>query len=132
MEAKIGFYSKDGICNVTPKEAFELCENGAILLDIREEYLNLFKQFDVPYVLQIPKSVIKSSLSKLTKNELFIIADASSIYSREVSEILLSNGFNVLNLAGGIVEWEHDGLPLLIDKKERLSGSCMCQLKPRG
>jgi hypothetical protein len=47
-------------------------------------------------------------------------------------ELLISRGFTkVAGLAGGIVEWERDGLPLLLDNKARLSGSCMCQLKFR-
>ena len=45
---------------------------------------------------------------------------------------LINNGFErVENLAAGIVEWELDGMPLVFDNKEKLSGSCMCQLKPR-
>ncbi len=38
---------------------------------------------------------------------------------------------NVANMAGGIVDWERDGLPLTTDISNRLSGSCMCQLKAR-
>jgi len=34
-------------------------------------------------------------------------------------------------MADGIVDWEHDGLPLKTNIEERLSGSCLCQLKPR-
>ena len=34
-------------------------------------------------------------------------------------------------MAGGIIDWEKDDLPMKINTKERLSGSCMCQLKPR-
>jgi hypothetical protein len=37
---------------------------------------------------------------------------------------------NIANLAGGIIEWDRDGLPLVINKREQLSGSCACQLKP--
>lgn len=45
---------------------------------------------------------------------------------------MIQAGFqNTYNLAGGFVEWERDGLPIKIDVQERLSGSCMCQLKPR-
>jgi len=38
---------------------------------------------------------------------------------------------NVADMAGGIVDWERDGLPLTTEINSRLSGSCMCQLKPR-
>jgi len=33
-------------------------------------------------------------------------------------------------MVGGIVDWERDGLPINTDITARLSGSCMCQLKP--
>jgi len=47
-------------------------------------------------------------------------------------EFLLKKGFsNLANLAGGIVDWERDGLPLRIDRTEQLDGSCVCQLRPR-
>ena len=38
---------------------------------------------------------------------------------------------NIANMAGGIIDWEKDDLPMKINTSERLTGSCMCQLKPR-
>ena len=133
METKIGFYSSNGIHNLTPKEAFELSEHGAVILDIREDYMNLYKRFGVKNELQISNSKLSAELSKIPKDKTVIVADAASIYSRDACLLLLQNGFkDVKNLAGGIVEWERDGMPLIFDNKEKLSGSCMCQLKPRG
>ena len=61
-----------------------------------------------------------------------IIADSVGLRSHEAMEFLLGQGFtNIANLAGGIVEWEHDGLPLKKDITEQLDGSCTCQLRPR-
>ena len=34
-------------------------------------------------------------------------------------------------MAGGLVEWERDGLPLQVNLKEELSGQCACQLKAK-
>ncbi len=116
---------------VTPKEAFELCKEGALLLDIRDEFINAFKQFDVELVINIPLKKLNDLINNLPKGQLIIIADSSGINSKEVYNKLFDQGFNVCVLAGGFVEWERDGLPILINKKERLSGSCACQLKPR-
>jgi rhodanese-related sulfurtransferase len=61
-----------------------------------------------------------------------IVADSVGLRSHEAMEFLLSKGFdNIANLAGGIVEWESDGLPIKKDITEQLDGSCVCQLKPR-
>lgn len=132
METKVGFYSSQGIHNLTSKEAFALCEKGALLLDIREEYMNLYKRFGVKNEIQIPKSHLEQELENLPKDKTIVVADASGIFSKEACLLLIKNGFEkVENLAAGIVEWEQDGMPLIFDNKEKLSGSCMCQLKPR-
>ena len=61
-----------------------------------------------------------------------IFADAVGLKSREGVLFMMSHGYeNVANMVGGIVDWERDGLPLTTDITDRLSGSCMCQLKAR-
>jgi len=83
MESKVGFYSSHGIHNLTSKEAFALCELGALLLDIREEYMNLYKRFGVKNEIQIPKSHLEQELYRLPKDKIIVVADASGIFSKE-------------------------------------------------
>ncbi len=121
------------IRNVSPREATKLCAHGATILDVREEYVNQFKRFDVPVIIQIPLSRLSSEYPQLPGDKLLIVADSSGLRSTEAALLLKQKGFaHVANLAGGLVEWERDGMPLVIDKSERLSGSCVCQLRPRG
>jgi sulfur dioxygenase len=126
-----GFVSS-GILNVTPRESFELCGKGAVIVDVREEYLNNFKNFDVPELLFIPISRLVQKLSELPHEKYLIFADTVGLRSKEAVLILKDKGFTrIANMAGGIVDWERDGFPLKTNIEERLSGSCMCQLKPR-
>ena len=127
-----GFISS-GYLNLTPQEAYsEATEGDAIIVDVREERLTGYKCFKVPSVIYMPKSLIPAGYLTLPRDRSLIIADSVGLRSHEVMEFLLSKGFkNIANLAGGIVEWEHDGLPLKIDKTEQLDGSCVCQLRPR-
>lgn len=123
-----------GIPNVSPEEAHEMCRDGAVIIDIRGDYITSFKKFDVPEVIYFPKARPQSlNFENLENNRTYIVTEtATSIRSREIVRELINNGFqSVYNLAGGFVEWERDGLPVLENKKARLSGSCMCQLKPR-
>lgn len=121
-----------GVRHVSPKEAFDLCGKGAVMIDVREDYLNTFKTFDVPQLIRIPFSELKLKWTELSKDLSMILADSVGLYSHEAVDFMLEKGFtNIANLAGGIVDWEKDGLPMKINTKERLSGSCMCQLKPR-
>jgi rhodanese-related sulfurtransferase len=122
----------ENILHLSPKESFELCQKGAILVDVREEYLTGHKTFDVEHVIYCPRSLINERLNRLPKDKPIIIADSVGLRSNEAIVILMQNGFrNIANLAGGLVEWERDGLPLKSDIKEKLSGSCLCQLKLR-
>ena len=70
--------------------------------------------------------------SESPQDKYLIFADTVGLGSKEAVVLLKVKGFNkVANMAGGIVDWERDGLPLKTNIEERLSGSCMCQLKPR-
>lgn len=127
-----GFMSS-GFRNLSPREAYSEAIGGeAIIVDVREERLIGFKNFEVPRLIHMPKSRIEHDSVKLSRELPLIIADSVGLRSHEVMEFLLKLGFeNIANLAGGIVEWEQDGLPIKIDITEQLSGSCVCQLRPR-
>ena len=127
----VGFTS-GGIKNVSPREALQLCQNGAVLLDVRHEELVAFKHFDVENCILLPSFDIEEHLKELLPELYNVVADSVGIHSKEVCKLLLNMDFpHVANLAGGMVEWERDGMPVEVDVKERLSGSCTCQLKKR-
>jgi rhodanese-related sulfurtransferase len=127
-----GFLSGE-VFNLTPKQAFALCQKGALIIDVREESLSRFKMFGVPEVIYCPFSILEETYSHLPGNKAMIFADASGLHSKEAVRLLMEKGMTdrIANLAGGLVEWERDELPLVIDKSEKLSGSCLCQLRPR-
>ena len=116
----------------TPREAHARCLTGSLILDIRPEVLCSYKSFDVPEVLYCPWQELESYLDQLPADREIIVADSSGIQGRQIITILLETGLTkIAGLAGGMVEWERDGLPVKLDNQARLSGSCMCQLKFR-
>lgn len=127
-----GFVSS-GIYNLSAREAFkEATENNAVILDVREAGLTGYKSFDVPDVIHIPYSILPENFRSLPLDVPIIVADSVGLRSHEAMEFLLKKGFtNIANLAGGIVDWERDGMPLKKDLTEQLNGSCVCQLRPR-
>jgi rhodanese-related sulfurtransferase len=127
----IGFFAH-GVLNMTSKESFELCKEGAIIVDVRESYMSNFKMFKVDKVVYLPYSKLKKSYQNLPDDIPLIFADTVGIKSHKSVQFMKGHGYeNVANLAGGIVDWERDGLPITTDIASRLSGSCMCQLKHR-
>ena len=120
----------NSILHLSPREAHELCQKGAVLLDLRLELLLKNKRFDVPECLYCHDKEIENLYHQLPKDKPIIVADAVGIHSKEVVTFLQNKCFTlVANLAGGIHDWERDGLPLIIDKTETMTGGCMCQLR---
>lgn len=121
-----------GILHLSPKETFEVCRNGGILVDVRDDYLRNFKSFGVARVIHLPAENIRSRYNELPRDKCLIVADSAGIHSKEAVKFLKEKGFdNIANMAGGLIEWERDSLPVKTDNSERLSGSCMCQLRRR-
>jgi len=123
----------DEIIHLSPKESFELCHKGAILLDLRLELLFNNKRFDVPEMLHCVYDEIEEYFHHLPTNRPIIIADAVGIHSKEIVMFLIDKGYTqVANMVGGICDWERDGLPIIVDIDETLTGGCMCQLRTWG
>jgi len=122
--------NSNGIYNLSPLQAYQLCQEGAILVDVREEYLNRFKIFDVPELIFCPKKIVADLMADFPLDKPLIIADASGIHSPEAVKILIEKGFkgSLANLSGGLVDWEHSGLPIVINYNDRIPGKIVHRL----
>jgi len=121
-----------GFLNLSAKETYLLCKQGAIILDVRKETMNQYKVFDVEKVIYCPYNKILQNIALLPNDAPLVVADAVGLHSKEIVLNLLNKGFeNVANLAGGIVDWERDGLPIKTDNKFELNGACVCRLRTR-
>ena len=121
----------NGIKNYTPKEALFELQNGAVLIDLRRDAEVAYKAFDVPETIYSSPNELKENFQNLPVDKPLIIADNAGVRSRQITEFLLENNFSkIANLSGGMFEWDRNNLPILINNKERLSGSCLCMLKP--
>jgi rhodanese-related sulfurtransferase len=122
----------NGITHLSPTEAYALMNDDVIFIDVREEYEIEYKKFEVKNLLYIPFSDYTNKIESLPKDKSLIIADSYGLRSKEIVIQLMAQGYyNVANLNGGILDWERDGLPLVVDKKEELNGQCPCQLKTK-
>ena len=121
----------NGVIHLTPKDAYDIFMNGAVAVDIREEYELDYKSLDVPESVFIANSKFKTSYEILSKTKALIIVDTVGLRSKDAVIFLQEKGYtNVANLNGGIVDWDKDNLPMKVDKYAELSGSCACMLKP--
>jgi rhodanese-related sulfurtransferase len=121
----------NGLRHVSGTESLEILKEEGIMLDVRPEF-ELTKLMNIEHILYISYDEIKSHYNELPKDTWLIIADAVGLRSKETAFFLMEKGFSkILHLAGGVVEWDRDQLPVTLDKSLRLSGSCMCQLRRR-
>ena len=123
----------NGIIHLSPKEVYEECMYGAILLDLRRENEINYKAFDVDEVITARPDFIKENFDNLPKDKPIIVADNAGLRSKEIVEFLQSKDFtNLANLVGGMFEWDRDKLPISTNNSERLSGSCLCVMRKKG
>lgn len=121
-----------GMIHLSGREALEAARNGALFVDLRLPLETDYKRFDVSEVLYVQAEELESRISDIPKDRPVIVADSVGLRSKAAVEFLTGKGYaNVANLNGGILDWEHDGLPLIVDQSKQLSGSCTCRLRPR-
>jgi rhodanese-related sulfurtransferase len=122
-----------GMTHLSGREALEIAVNGGLFIDLRENIESDYKKFDVPQVLYLPAEELAARLSEIPRDRPVIIADSVGLRSKEAVRYLMEQGFtNAASLNGGILDWEHDGLPIRVDDSKKLSGSCTCRLRPGG
>ncbi len=121
-----------GVRSLSPREVHALTEKGLIIIDLRHpDYLD-YKAFDRGNVINIPPDQFDEKATLLDPEKYYVLADASGIHNHAFTEKMQNMGFrHVASMSGGFLEWERDGLPVRVDVRERLTGSCACQLKPR-
>jgi rhodanese-related sulfurtransferase len=119
-----------GMIHLSPQEAYQEAQAGALLLDIREEYDTDYKKFDVPEVFYCPYRHFEEFAERIPKDRALIVAASTGLRSKEIVEKLSGLGFyDIANLNGGMVDWERDGLPMNVDKNAELHGQCVCRLR---
>jgi molybdopterin/thiamine biosynthesis adenylyltransferase/rhodanese-related sulfurtransferase len=99
---------------ITPQEAFtELDEGSAKLIDTREPYE--YEEAHIEGSELIPPGVIADRIATAVpdKSQRIILQCRSGARSYDAGLVLKSLGYeNVASMAGGILEWEAQGLPV--------------------
>jgi len=98
---------------VSANEAFELLDGGAILIDVRQE--NEWDVGHAPMATLIPLAEVPDRLDDLPKDRLIICSCRSGARSLRAASFLQDNGFDVVNLAGGMIAWFAEDLPFESD-----------------
>ena len=95
---------------VTPAQAHKLMEEGALLVDVREQ--SEYDEVHADGAQLLPLSELESRFAELPKGQPLLMICRSGARSARAGEYLLANGYDdVTNVAGGTNAWVEEGLP---------------------
>ena len=85
----------------------------AVLLDVRDT-----REFNAGHIagaINIPNSKLSDRISELEKyrGKALIVADKAGQQSGAIGRTLQQQGFSVLRLSGGMMEWKNQSLPVV-------------------
>jgi rhodanese-related sulfurtransferase len=92
---------------VTPTEFAALSD--AVLIDVREP--DEVAAASMPGAINMPMSSIGEHLDELPVGTLYQVSHAGGRSAR-VAAALEQRGYDVVNVEGGITQWEQEGLPV--------------------
>ncbi|MGC2487027.1 MAG: rhodanese-like domain-containing protein [Acidimicrobiales bacterium] len=98
---------------VSANEAADLLDGDAIMLDVRQE--SEWDAGHAPMASLIPLPELPDHLDELPRDRLIICACRSGARSFRAATFLQQEGFDAVNLSGGMMAWHADDLPFESD-----------------
>jgi rhodanese-related sulfurtransferase len=91
---------------LTAKEVEVLVKEGkaADIIDVRET--DEVAEGKIPGAVNIPLGLVEFRMHELDKSKEYIMVCRSGGRSGRASQLLESQGFNVINMEGGMLSWE--------------------------
>jgi len=96
---------------VDVQEAKKRMDAGALLVDVREQ--DEYDTVRIPGSTLLPLSELQQRYSELPQDQDLVIHCRSGARSARATDFLNENGYNAVNVAGGILDWEQQELPVV-------------------
>jgi rhodanese-related sulfurtransferase len=96
---------------VEPTEVLDAQRAGALLLDVREYQEWMAGRIDG--ATHIPMNDLPARVSELPRDRRIVCICRSGNRSGQVTAWLLQQGFDAINMTGGMRGWESHGLPFV-------------------
>jgi rhodanese-related sulfurtransferase len=95
---------------ITPQEAKARIDQGAVLIDVREQ--DEWNAAHVEGATLIPLSEFAARHAEMPKDKDIVLMCAGGVRSARAAEFAAPQGYTVANLEGGINAWAAAGLPV--------------------
>lgn len=99
-----------GMREVTPAEGQQMMQEGARLVDVREQ--NEYDELRAGGAELLPLSEFEARFAELPRNQPLVMICRSGARSARAGQYLLDQGYtDIVNLEGGTLAWQEAGLP---------------------
>jgi rhodanese-related sulfurtransferase len=95
---------------VTPAEATQLIDAGAQLVDVRED--DEFEAGRIPGARHVPLTRVQTEAAGLDREKPLIVYCRTGERSGMAADAFDASGWQASSIAGGLLGWVEDGLPL--------------------
>lgn len=102
--------------NVGPDEAARMVEQGAVLLDVRED--DEWRAGHAPQARHVPLGSLADRQEDIPVDAPLVAVCRSGHRSSTAATALSRAGYDVVNLAGGMKGWRDSGHPLVTEDGE--------------
>ncbi len=99
------------VVDIDPAEAVRLVEGGALLLDVRED--DEWAAGHAAAAVHLPMGQLPDRAAELDVDRLVVCVCRVGGRSAAVASALVVAGFDVRNVAGGMLAWEQAGLDVV-------------------
>ena len=101
------------IQQITPQDAAQRVESGALLLDVREP--DEWTAGHAPGAKHVPLGELNARVDELPKDRPIVAVCRVGGRSGKAAEALQASGYDVVNLDGGMQAWDAAGQPVVTD-----------------
>jgi rhodanese-related sulfurtransferase len=101
------------VTEIDPGEARRMAAGGALFLDVRED--DEWQSGHAPEATHLAMGLVGGRLDELPADRTIVCICRVGRRSGAVAAELALAGFDVRNLAGGMVAWEQAGLPVVAE-----------------
>ena len=108
--------SENGILQVSADEGAQRVDEGALLLDVRED--DEWTSGHAPEARHLPLTRLNAEQSTLPKDQPIVVICRVGGRSERAAVALKAAGFDAMNLAGGMRAWAAAGQPVVTDAGE--------------
>lgn len=93
--------------NITSADVYSMMNNDDVqIIDVREPYE--WAMGHIPVATLISLQTIPNNLDRIDRNKKIVIVCASGGRSMSASRYLAANGYDVLNMVGGMMDWRYE------------------------